>query len=689
MAPAQGNPTVRKKYNPSDPNVCHSCRDFQELDFSNAPKSPTLLPAFRKTAAKGCLRCNVLVAGIDKFDYFWKGTEEDQTSWPEEEIRISVWPQQDDPMQIILTRRVKDEERYETLELEFYSHAGESNTLINTCQPSHDFTYLADEPNPFPEFRAAGDVPEYSDSDASFATIRGWIELCESQHEMCNMRQTSDEMPTRLIYVGTEGDAPRLCLTSDMAPTKYAALSHSWGSRELRKKPIPKTNRANIGSRMDGISWQELTKTFQDAIIITRRLGLGHIWIDSMCIVQDDEDDWTLEASRMALNYQNAHLVIAATRSQTGDQGCFSRRSPSHRISLSDVKGYIHTVYVKKEISHRDFAESPATFNTMPLFARAWVFQERLLARRVVHYTKNEIMWECNQSLFCECQGIESGRDWSHGKNTGNFKLDHGKLLAAGSSTLRRYQHWSKIVAEYSVRSLAYDSDRLPALSGIAGQMHSREMGRYLAGIWENSLPQALLWKTMVGIVEKNWEKRRPTEYRAPSWSWVSVEAECRTWIPDSEDEATFHCRILDVQCTLASHDPHGHISDGFLVLSAPVFWARFKYEQWRDNREEPKYMLHFNGQSEMLAEDVPLENKQDSIPDESSVLVAVIVSRLVPSEADRHKPLWKGIVPNRRWEGIALKDSPRRKHAYERIGSVGGRSKHLPDQQIMDITIV
>lgn len=496
-------------------------------------------------------------------------------------------------------------------------------------------------------------------------------------------------MPTRLIDVGTDGDDPRLCLTSEMASTRYAALSHSWGSRESRKTPVPKTNSANIDSRMDGILWQDLTKTFQDAITITRRLGLGYIWIDSLCIVQDDKNDWTLEASRMALNYQNAHFVIAATRSRTGDDGCFSQRSPSHKISLSDTKGNIHTVYVKKEISHRDFAESPATFNTMPLFARAWVFQERLLATRVIHYTNHEIMWECKQSLLCECQGIESGRDWSHGKNTGNFKLDHGQLLIGKNDMLRRYQHWSKIVAEYSVRSLAYDSDRLPALSGIAGQIHLPEMGRYLAGIWENSLPQALLWKTMVGIVEKNWEKRRPTEYRAPSWSWASVEAECRTWIPDPEDEVDFHCRILDVQCTLASQDPHGHVSDGYLLLSAPVFWAKFRYEKWRDDRKEPKYMLHFNGHSEKLDEDVPLENKEGSIPDESLVLIAVLESSMVPSKAARDKPIWKGKIPNRWWTGMALKHSSRRKDAYERIGRIGGRSEHLPGLPIMDIMVL
>lgn len=115
------------------------------------------------------------------------------------------------------------------------------------------------------------------------------------------------------------------CLTHEIATTRSAALSHSWESRESSKKPVPKTNSDNIHSRKDGIPWQELTKAFEDGIITTRRLGLGYIWIDAMCIVQDDKEGWILESSRMALNYQNAHVVIAATRSHTGDDGCFFR----------------------------------------------------------------------------------------------------------------------------------------------------------------------------------------------------------------------------------------------------------------------------------------------------------------------------------------------------------------------------
>ena len=141
------------------------------------------------------------------------------------------------------------------------------------------------------------------------------------------------------------------------------------------------------------IEFSELTKTFQDAVTITRRMGLNYIWIDSLCIIQDDADDWALQSSRMAAIYEDAHVAVAGTRSRTGDEGCFSIRSPSYDVSVVDAEKQ-YTDHVKMRISHRDFSERPSSFDRAPLFGRAWVFQGRLLATRTIHYTAHEIMWE-------------------------------------------------------------------------------------------------------------------------------------------------------------------------------------------------------------------------------------------------------------------------------------------------------
>ncbi|KAK5230881.1 hypothetical protein LTR99_003901 [Exophiala xenobiotica] len=434
---------------------------------------------------------------------------------------------------------MKKEKNYDFLALEFYSHKDEDNE-----SPRYGFC-------------PADDVPERSDSDSSFSTIQSWMNTCQEKHEMCRMNQSQGHMPTRLIHVGSAGEKLRLCLTSEVGGiTGYAALSHSWGEKESRKTDVPKTTKSNLKSRMKNIKWKDLTNTFQDAVEITRRLGLEYLWVDSLCINQDDYNDWALEASRVGRIYENARIVIAATRSRTGDGGCFSTRSPSYEISEVAPTGRF---YVRKEISHLDMDDQPLeNYKTMPLFARAWVFQERLLATRVIHYTEHEIMWECKQDLHCECQGIKNERQWQ-GMRPSTVKLEHWRLLASESDMMQRCMHWSTIVNTYLARSLTYDRDRLPALSGIARQMHlPEEMGRYLAGIWENSLPLALCWTV---TLRNNWTKRRPSEWRAPSWSWASVVAGNGGWIdtrfdsggshPMDKDELETHCRILKAVCEL------------------------------------------------------------------------------------------------------------------------------------------
>ncbi|KIY04012.1 uncharacterized protein Z520_00704 [Fonsecaea multimorphosa CBS 102226] len=669
----------QRKYDPADSSPCSSCRDFLPLDFSkNNPR--TFLPDFQRTARDGCFRCQFLLAGIEKFSYFWKSSSESagqaasttaQETWREDEIRVFNYAYDADVLEVLLSRPRRAEEGYETLELEFYSHK--------------------DEESPFPEFFPAGDVPQSSNSEASFATIQGWISTCLSSHKLCSSGKELSIMPTRILDVGVpDATNQRLCLESEVAvPAQYAALSHAWGRKEDRIKPMPKTLKSNICQRLEGIDWSELTRTFQDAIKITRRLGLRYLWVDALSIIQDDDDDWALEASRMASVYENAYVVIAATRSRTGDDGCFSERSCSYKVSLADSAGKVFNAYVKQKISHRDFAEGPATFETMPLFDRAWVFQERLLATRVIHYTQHEIMWECKESLKCECQGMESGRDWSHGKNTGNFKLKQAQVLYHNDNALERLKQWSRILREYSVRSLHFDGDRLPALSGIAGQMRLPSMGQYLAGIWSESMPQTLTWKTSVGIVEKRWLTRRPVEYRGPSWSWVSVEAECLMWVPDPADEVEVHCIVEEAQCKLVSPDLYGQVSSGVLTVSAPSFWTKLRYTELRDQNDVQRYSLSFDGGSVVLDADVPLIEGPSEVPEGTLILVMVVLSNDIPNKVERHKPLWKNRQVSRWWRGVALQPCRLEDGAFERIGHVSGRVDKLANTKSIRVKIV
>lgn len=140
-------------------------------------------------------------------------------------------------------------------------------------------------------------------SEASLTLVKSWLDNCLLTHDRCSGPQ--DFVPTRLIDVS--GHDPVLVSLISSSKLKYTALSHCWGN-----KPVFQTTTKNRGDNMRHISVSSLPKSFVDAIVVTQRLGIRYLWIDSICILQDSEEDWNLESSRMRDIYQNAFLTISA-----------------------------------------------------------------------------------------------------------------------------------------------------------------------------------------------------------------------------------------------------------------------------------------------------------------------------------------------------------------------------------------
>jgi hypothetical protein len=270
-------------------------------------------------------------------------------------------------------------------------------------------------------------------SDATLELVQRWLRQCE-QHENCEIPE-DELLPARTIFVGEDNSEIKL---SENCGTvgQYTCLSHCWGTLQLLK-----TQTHSIKKHRQTIPWDVLPRTFKHAIELTRRLGIKHIWIDSLCILQDDEQDWALESAKMASIYSNAYLTLAATNSKDADGG------------LS------HTIEVPFEFVLQPFKKSifvtPATHQgSSPLLLRGWVLQERLLSPRVVHFNNDELAWECNSITDCEC-----GQD--HPLGDGTTFTDKPPL-------------WRTIVEQFSHLLLTKPEDKLPALSGVPQSFRSR-----------------------------------------------------------------------------------------------------------------------------------------------------------------------------------------------------------------------
>jgi hypothetical protein len=208
-------------------------------------------------------------------------------------------------------------------------------------------------------------------------------------------------LPTRLLWVGSPDnedynlDILRLDTVTDKSEGKYIALSHCWGNLPVEDKKRFCTTRENIDHRQRGFSISDLPKTFQDAIEVTRELRVPYLWIDSICIIQYDSDDWEQESRRMERVFSSAYCTIAATSAPDSNAGFLERNVSSEYALVQDASG--RRVYVCGDMDDFEDDVEKAQLNT-----RAWVMQERVLSRRTIHFTANQTYWECGEGVYCE-----------------------------------------------------------------------------------------------------------------------------------------------------------------------------------------------------------------------------------------------------------------------------------------------
>lgn len=401
--------------------------------------------------------------------------------------------------------------------------------------------------------------------------VRQWVDDCNDaeKHPLCTPVQKQEKvtLPTRVVAVGPADGSklPKLVETHGEEGS-YIALSHCWG-----KTQIITTTKATIASRKESIEWSLLSQTFQDAITWTRRLGIPYIWIDSLCIVQDDLQDWATESTKMGTIYEHAHLTLAATAAPSGTLGFRSPRTPPQSFHLRDTP---HRVSAQLQPSHDSFTRrSQADPRLMPLLSRAWVYQERLLSARVAHFGARELVFECQNGYACECGGISrySGLT-SH--NTSVKQEYRDALLGARDAAYT----WEAVVRGYTACALSFEQDRLPALSATARRLEGL-LGAYRAGLWERMLPDALFWKGDAYVFEHPaaallmagaWKPGRRSGARdaPPSWSWAAVEGAVVNLFYHL---STSKVKVVDVHTKPLLLDRYGSVAEGRITVVGPV----------------------------------------------------------------------------------------------------------------------
>jgi hypothetical protein len=349
--------------------------------------------------------------------------------------------------------------------------------------------------------------------------------------------------PRRLLDVSS-GSTIRLVDCGKMSPTpqgvvQYAALSHRWGASQHLT-----TTTKNIAEMHDGFDIGILPRTFQDAAFLARNIGIRFIWIDALCIVQDNLEDWLHQSHIMGDIYMNAQVTFAIHCASDDSDG-FLERAFSKRPAVEE---HIHSIGIGVCAS----ADPEFDITKSSLSRRGWVYvvvllisetfltmydrlQERFLSSRTLHFTTGQVYWETAEGIFCEDASIRTykpadlqsqGPEVAHSPPALPFSpsafTELRKLFnTRGERTCEPPKEitpleWLDLVELYSLCELTRDSDKLIALSGMARKVQTRTKQTWCAGIWADRLCEGLLWfPTDNGLTA-------PTIARAPSWSWAA-----------------------------------------------------------------------------------------------------------------------------------------------------------------------
>jgi hypothetical protein len=274
---------------------------------------------------------------------------------------------------------------------------------------------------------------------------------------------------------------------------------------------------------MESIPYAQLPRTVQDAITICRNLKVRFLWVDALCIIQDDDRDRSQQIAQMPQIYRNGYITIAAASASDASEGFLHQRySPNSETPAFTLP------YVCPNSERGNITIFSLDRDSNPLDTRAWTLQERLLSPRMLEFSEHQVRWLCRGSL--DKPGWTNG--WimrtesdSSKKNilpreifNRVFDIARSASRVDDEANLRGSKRdWYSLVQAYTHRKLTRPTDRILALSGLAKEYSAALDDEYLAGMWRKSLLTELLWSVQ-GI-----SYPAPTSFQGPSWSWTSV----------------------------------------------------------------------------------------------------------------------------------------------------------------------
>jgi hypothetical protein len=437
-----------------------------------------------------------------------------------------------------------------------------NNFSVTVCNPECSLTLhllLSDYQTDSLFAATSASQPSWKATSTSSAdkttALKSWLHDCELKHQKCKP-PTVGLMPKRLIHVGSLGERPRLVISEDLNDhdIRYATLSYCWGNAKFC------TTKKNENLHKQEIPYHLLPPTLQDAISLTCHLGIQFLWIDALCIVQNDHAEWEIEAAKMQDIYSGSSITIAATDAADSSEGLFSPNpNPDPKqdkisafLAVRSIRNGLGAIVRVQPNDIRLYSEN-SVLNT-----RGWVLQEMVLSNRIVHCMRSGFYWECRSNCRTETGLIFDRSTMSSGT----------AAILPHDSQIGMNKVWWEWIESYSRRRFSFGQDRLFALAGIIRHYQKATKDIPILGLWERSLHHDLLWV-------KDDRSFSCHLSNIPSWTWLSCSSPIFHDVLGNTNHADLvihdHVKIVEWAVNWTNEPLTSEIKSTRLVLDGPV----------------------------------------------------------------------------------------------------------------------
>lgn len=436
-------------------------------------------------------------------------------------------------------------------------------------------------------------------SSRALGVAKQWLEVCRASpaHSLCREAYGKissgpfGPLPTRVLHVGSEHRDPCL-FESNGTRAPYCILSYCWG-----RPGNAITTKSNISERIKGIPLTSLPTLLHQAVLTARAPGYDYIWIDALCIIQDDEEDWAREASVMHELYSRADLTITSLVAGDSRDNLFQPRPRrvcrpiplnfGHLIPKRERPPFKEGIVVELAV-HPELKIAQETPVSGPVHQRAWTLQEQAMSIRLLYFGAGLLHWECLHDYRLESYPCSEGK--TPNINIAFYKNRHSKLITKGlppfkglsSSRQDPFEVWQAQVQEFTKRQMTKPSDRIPAFLAISKSIAMLLKDEFVGGIWkgENHLLESLCWRLQQPDI---------TDPRGPTWTWSSRFGEASYSFLEHEGKKTRKAHI--VSCDAGANRSQSHVF-GSITLKGTLKLVQYDFSHGRPGYVFPDHVL-------------------------------------------------------------------------------------------------